>query len=88
MIELIHADGSIASAILCRQGDEYPTFDAEALRTSSGSSTSPRHQVVRSQWLGDDQRLQFLAGREPSSILLFFLGGNAWRTSTIGGGGT
>jgi hypothetical protein len=76
-IELIHTGGSMASTILCRQGGDYPTSDAEALRTHRGSSTALCHQVVRHRWLGDGQRLQFFVRREPSSNMLSFLGGDA-----------
>jgi hypothetical protein len=85
-IELNHADGSIASVILYRQGGENSTSSAEALQTSRRSST--RYQVVHPWWLGNGQRLQFIAGREPASILLLFLGGNTWRMPASCDGGT
>jgi hypothetical protein len=62
-----------------------PTFSKEASRTSRQSSTAPRHQVIRPRWLGDGQRLQFIAEREPTRTLLLFLGGNVRRTRASGG---
>jgi hypothetical protein len=56
--------------------------------TSRRSSTAPHYNVVRPRWLGDGQRLQFFAGREPTSTLLLFLGGIAWRTPTSAGNDT
>jgi hypothetical protein len=83
--ELNHADGIFASAILCHKDGEYSTSSAAASRTSRWSSMDPCCQVVRPRWLGNDQRLQFFAGREPASALLLFLGGNACRTPASGG---
>jgi hypothetical protein len=65
------------------------TSNEEALlRIRHDSSTFPRHQVVRPRWLGDGQRQRFFAEREPSSNLLSFLSGDAWRTPVISGGDT
>jgi hypothetical protein len=57
-------------------------------KRSHGSSTFPRHQVVRPRWLGDGQRQWFFAGKELSSILLLILSGDDWRTRAISGGDT
>jgi hypothetical protein len=87
-LELIHDRGILASTIWCRQGGAYSTSIAEALRFCCGSSTSQRHQVIRSRWLGDGRRQRIHAGREPSSCLLSILGGDAWRTPASSGGDT
>jgi hypothetical protein len=50
------------------------------------SSTTPRHtKWSRPRWLGDGRWQKIHAGREPTSCLLMFLGGDAWRTSASGG---
>jgi hypothetical protein len=58
----------------------------EALRICCGSSTSRVHQVVHPRWYGGGRGQRIFAGREPSSYLLLFLGGSAWRTPAVIGG--
>jgi hypothetical protein len=86
--ELIHIRGILASTIWSRQDGGSSTSNVEALRICSGSSTSRVHQVVRPRWYGDGRGQRNFAGREPSSCLLLFLGGNAWRTPAVIGGDT
>jgi hypothetical protein len=85
--ELNHACGILADAILCRQGGMSTTSDAEAnLRITRWSTTPLRHQVICPWWLGGGQRRWFFVGRGHSSILVLFLGGDAWRTPARSGG--
>jgi hypothetical protein len=87
--ELNHAVGILATAIFCRHGGKSSTSDAEALhRIRRRSSVPLRHQVVRPRWLGGDRRLWFFVGRGCSSSLPLILGGDAFRTPAICGGGT
>jgi hypothetical protein len=79
--ELIQAGGILASAILCRQDGGIATSDKEAIFESA---VEARHCLAtkwsRPWWLGDVQPQRIIAGREPMSYLLSFLGGDAWRT--------
>jgi hypothetical protein len=58
------------------------------LSDQSSELDAPHRQVVHPRRLGDGQRLQSFAEREPVSTLLLFLGGIAWRTPTSGGSDT
>jgi hypothetical protein len=86
--ELIHADGIIAVAIYCRNGDENSTSHEEALsRSSHGSSKPIHHEVMRSPWRLGRPWLRLIIGRGLPSCWPLLLGGDASRTPTRGGGG-
>jgi hypothetical protein len=83
---LIQARGRCASAISCRHGGNSATSTLEA---PCSFATEARRRLAtkwsRPWWLDDSRWQKILAGRECTSCLLLFLGGNAWRTSTSGG---
>jgi hypothetical protein len=83
---LIQARGSSASAISCQHGGNTVTSDVEA---SFSSAAESRRRLAtkwsRPRWLDDGRWQKTHAGREPTSCLLLFLGGDAWRTPAFGG---
>ncbi|XP_047085458.1 uncharacterized protein LOC124696841 [Lolium rigidum] len=83
------AGGLLASAILGRKGGLLSTTSRwEAhLRPGCWSSALRLPQVVRPRWIRGGQRRRICAGKGRSSILVLFLGGDAWRTPASGGGG-
>jgi hypothetical protein len=88
-IELIQADGITAMAIYRQQGGGTETSVLEALDISTAEARrSLAIKWCSPRWLGDGRWQRFLAGREPTSCLFLFLGGDAWRTPAFGGGGT
>jgi hypothetical protein len=82
--ELNHAGGFCAPVIFSRNGGTSLTSDEEALRTHCWSSMPLRGQVVRPRQLSGSQRMQFIAGRGPSSAPPLLLGDFASRTPTSG----
>jgi hypothetical protein len=85
-IVLIQARGGLASAISCRHGGNTETSDEEA--SFSSAVEARRHLATkwsRPRWLDDGRWQKIYAGREPTSYLLLFLGGDAWRTPPSGG---
>jgi hypothetical protein len=86
--ELIHADDSSASVILCRQDGEISTSGAEGLhRFRRGCSKPLCYEVIRSPWLRGGPRLWIIARRGLLSSRSLFLGGDALRTPARSGGG-
>jgi hypothetical protein len=83
--ELNHAGGFYAPVIFGQNGGTSTTSDAEALRTHCWSSMPLRGQVVRPRQLSGSQRMQFIAGRRPSSAPPLLLGDFASRTPASGG---
>jgi hypothetical protein len=86
--ELNHVDGLLASAIFRRHGGISPTSRSEALLPSYWSSAPCSHQVVCPRWFRGVQRRRSYAGKGCSGACALFLGGDALRTPTSGGGGT
>jgi hypothetical protein len=76
--ELIQARGMPASAIFSRSGGDFATSIMEALFSSLAEA---RRCLVtkwsRPRWLGNGCSQRRFAGREPTSCLLSFLGGDA-----------
>jgi hypothetical protein len=85
-----HAAGSLAAAILGRQGGPSSTSCVEALQRILSRSSSPsRSQVVCPRRRAGDRRQRcFFAGRGYSSYLPQVLGGDALRTPALCGRGT
>jgi hypothetical protein len=84
-----HTTPSVGAVNLGQNGGPSSTSVAEALLwIRCWSSSLLRHQVVRPRWLGGDQWLRFFVGRERSSCMPLFLGGDALRTPARGGGDT
>ncbi|KAK1643349.1 hypothetical protein QYE76_061154 [Lolium multiflorum] len=82
-----HAVTKIVTVILGQQGGPSTTSMEEALSVSCWSSTLRGSQVVRPRLSGGSQGLDLVAGNECSSILRSDLGGDAWRSPTVGGSG-
>jgi hypothetical protein len=84
-----HIASMIGDVISGRYGGPNSTSFVEA---SLSSAAEARRRLAtkwfRPRWLDDGRLQEFCAGREPSSFLLSFLGGDAWRTPADGGGGT
>lgn len=88
-LELIHAVGVRATAILCRHGGVISTSKTEAiLCISCWSSTSCCRQVVCPRRLQGGQWSWCFAGRGCPSASVLFLGGDAWRMPANHGRGT
>jgi hypothetical protein len=84
-----HIASRIGAVIFGRYGGPNLTSIVEA---SLSSAAEARRRLAtkwfRPRWLDDGRWQEICAGREPSSFLLSFLGGDAWRTPVVGGGGT
>jgi hypothetical protein len=86
--ELIHADGSSAAAILCRQGGASSTSTKEALlRHRHGCSNPICREVIRSPRRSGGPWWLLVAGKRLPSSRSRILGGCAWRTPAKGGRG-
>lgn len=87
-IQAEHMTLSFGVVIFGRKGGPSSTSNAEASSESScRCSMLQRPQVVRPRWCCGGRRLRFIVGAGPSSALPSDLGGDAWRSLAICGGG-
>jgi hypothetical protein len=87
-IKLIYDRGFHASSICRSQGGMNSTSTVEAFHLRCGCSKLSGHEVICSPWLESGPQRQINAGRRLPSNWPLFLGGDAWRTPAMCGGGT
>jgi hypothetical protein len=88
ILELIHAAGCCAGAIICRQSGASSTSMMEALiRHRHGCSNPLRREVIRSPRRSGGLWWLLVAGRGLPSKWSLLLGASAWRTPAKGDGG-
>jgi hypothetical protein len=83
-----HMASMFGNMILGRKGGPNSTSTAEAFSGANCWSSALLHpQVVRPRWCGGDQRCWYFVGAGPTSKLSSDLGGDAWRSPAMNGGG-
>jgi hypothetical protein len=88
LLELNHTRAIWAPVIFCRQGGEFTTSDEEAMICPRRGCSKPLPcEVIRSPQEGGGPRQRIFVGRGLPSSWPLLLGGDAWRTPAIGGGG-
>jgi hypothetical protein len=84
-----HIASRFDAVIFGRCGGPISTSIMEAsLSSAAEARRSLATKWFRPRWLDDGRWQKICAGREPSSFLLQFLGGDARRTPAVGGGET
>jgi hypothetical protein len=83
-----HMASTIGDMILGQKGGPNSSSMAEAFSGAACWISALLHpQVVRPRWCGGDQRCWYFVGAGPTSKLSSDLGGDAWRSPAMNGGG-